>query len=382
MDPKSFTVSEANTHIKNLLESDLFFQDVWITGDISNLKVYQLGGQIYFNLSDGHSQINCVIYASFLKNIPFNIENGLSVTIRGKLKAYQKRGTYNIQVAYMTQKGEGDLSKLLEALKQKLFKEGLFDPEKKKPIPTYPAHVGVITALDSAAMWDFVTLSNESAPHVSITIIPAVMQGIKCPGSVSEALDIAKKVKKFDTVCIIRGGGSAEDLSGFNDEHLIRKISAFPIPVLSAIGHEVDYTLTDFAVDLRCPTPSSLAHQLFDPFLNIKPLIQELIQKMDDTLSDRFEDQRDYVSTLITNATTQIDHHVHSIKQNLKIVMNRLHEANPLQKLAKGYSICSFPDSQKPVKNIAQLKPGSEVKIQLTDGSFLSTVSRIDKELI
>jgi len=200
------TVSELNQLIKNILESELLLNDIWVSGEISNLRRYSMGKQIFFSLMDGQSQVNCVLYDNFQKGLAFEPQNGMLVQARGKIKVFHRKGTYTLQVAFMLEAGQGKLSSDFDKLKQRLNAEGLFSAELKKAIPKYPERIGLITAQDSAAFWDFVRIAKASAPHLKLTLIPAVMQGPLSPESVIEGVTLADRHGNFDTVVVLRGG--------------------------------------------------------------------------------------------------------------------------------------------------------------------------------
>ncbi|MFC1752502.1 exodeoxyribonuclease VII large subunit [Thermoproteota archaeon] len=384
--PHYLTVSQLNTYLKIRLESDSDMNDVWVAGEISNLKYYHQGGQIYFNLLDKKAQINCVLYANFLENLSFKPDNGLHIVARGKIKFFHKKGTVVFQVSYMILQGEGQLAQQLEQLKNKLTKEGLFDEARKVQLPKYPKKIGLITAFDSAAMWDFISLSRHMMPNVKLVVIPAVMQGIQCPASVIQALDTVRvwekqQKTKLDIVVIMRGGGSAEDLAGFNNEALIRAVSMFHRPVVTAIGHEVDYTLADFASDFRSPTPTAAVHQLAAHYV----LLAESLPVMIETLHKGILSHVDDAYTRITNSLEIIGDEIQlkcgSLNQNLQALLHRVEQTNPLRKFQQGYSITRDVQTQKIIRLKAQVNEGDIIETQVQDGRFQSKVLQVSKLL-
>jgi exodeoxyribonuclease VII large subunit len=374
---KSVTVSELNNYLKDYLEYNHELNDVWIEGEITSLKYYQLGQQIYFNLSDGKAQINCVVFSSTLKRTDFKLENGLSVFIRGKVQFYQKRGSISIQVNFVITKGSGLLSKNFEKLKAKLLKEGLFETSRKKIIPKYPQRIGLITAIDSAAMWDFITICNKLAPNIKISVIPAVMQGEKCPNSVIKALDLADKYKELDIITILRGGGSAEDLSPFNDEKLVRRIAKVSIPLISAIGHEIDYSLTDFVADLRMPTPTAAAQTISENIHSLKLDLEDKIIFLKESLQNQFQTTKEEFLELLNQLEDSINESLSDTNSQLANLLHRLQLANPLFKLKQGYSITKNIQTNIIMKSIKQGNIGTTIKTELSDGFFESDISSI-----
>lgn len=261
MSIKTFSVSEIISLIKRQLEGE--FVDILVEGEISNLSG-SAAGHYYFTLSDRNSAISCALFKMDALRNPVirKTKNGDRVIVRGPISVYAKRGSFQLLAKRLTPFGKGDLKEQFEILKRKLTTKGLFDLEIKKEIPILPKKVAIITALGGAALQDFLNIMKRRSIWFDITIIPAVVQGDKCPGSVIKAIDLAEKKGDIDVLVIARGGGSLEDLWGFNNESLVERVASCAIPVVSAIGHQVDYSLVDYASDFRCETPSSAAELL------------------------------------------------------------------------------------------------------------------------
>ncbi|MFC1770630.1 exodeoxyribonuclease VII large subunit [Candidatus Margulisiibacteriota bacterium] len=374
MEKKAYSVSELNSLIKENLEIDPGLANVWVEGEITNLRFYQLGKQLYFNLSDGKAQINCVVFASSLPRFKNQLKEGLSAIAFGKVQYYQKRGTVSFQVFYLMPKGEGLLSKKFEELKAKLLKEGIFDKEHKKPIPPFPTNIALITAYDSAAMWDFITISRKLVPHLKLSVIPAVMQGTKCSKSITEALDLAEEQEGLDLLVVLRGGGSAEDLAGFNDENLVRRIAANTLPIISAVGHEIDYTLTDFAADLRMPTPTAAAQKVAENYLHVQENISQNIKFIFNQIAGQIIDFNEQYFDLLKNLEENMEDKILALKDNVSALFHRLGLANPVHKLEQGYSICRKADTNKVVKTVTSIKNGDLILTELKDGKLKSKV--------
>lgn len=375
-----FTVTDFNLVIKNYLETPPPLQDVWIVGELSDVRLYQKGGQLYFNLTDGDARLNCVLYTSFATQLKFQPENGMQVSVRGKLLYQQKRGQIMFQVAFMTQEGLGAGQLQLEALKKKLLAEGLFDPEKKSPLPRYPKCIGIVTAFDSAAMWDFITIFRAYAPHIQLQVYPATMQGITSPSSVIDALQTVREKGTADIVILIRGGGASEDLACFNDETLVRFIANFTIPLVSGIGHEVDYTLTDFVSDFRSPTPSGSAHHIGAPFLEAKRDIQRHLDHATDTLSNRIEGYSITLQHTLSYLKDKLLTKLSSTEEKLRTITKRLELANPLSKFEQGYSrtyIHTSEGTQNNIKSVKDVSPKDTLVTRLKDGTITSQVISI-----
>lgn len=377
--PIIYTPSHINEYIKARLELDPELNNVWVEGDITQLKSYALGKQIYFYISDGHSQLNCVMYSSSLTRLKFEPKEGLKIRARGKLNVFQKRGTYNFQVSFMMTDGDGKLAQEFEVLKAQLTQEGLFEAAHKKPIPSFPKKVGVITSPNSAAMIDFCRIMKTNAPHISVTIIPSVMQGQDCPPSVFHSITIGEAYQKFDVLVITRGGGSKEDLSAFNDETLVRRCFACETPLISAIGHEVDFSLLDFVSDTRAQTPTAAAQLLCAPTIKLKEkhahlhrqfhtLIQNKVRRMSESLERNFHDCGIALDTLLENRQRQLTQ-----------AKGKLSFANPLHTLDRGFSICTQEKTGLLVKSVSEVAEGELITTRLRDGILTSKVQARDK---
>ena len=266
-----FTVTELTTSIKVLLESS--FDAVWVEGEISNLR-RPGSGHLYLTLKDENSQIRAVIFRQFSKMVPFDIEDGMSVICRARLSVYQPRGEYQLIVDAIEPKGIGALQLAFEQLKARLEKEGLFDPSHKKPLPFIPRRIGVVTSPTGAAIRDILNVTKRRFSSVDILIAPVRVQGAEAPPEIIEALSDLNKIPDIDVIILARGGGSLEDLAPFNDEGVARAIFDSRIPVISAVGHEIDFTISDFVADLRAPTPSAAAEL-------VVPMKRELIESLE-----------------------------------------------------------------------------------------------------
>ena len=250
------TVSELTRRIRERLESG--FSDVWITGEVSGLRVPS-SGHLYFTLKDKNAQIKVVFFRSGSRFLKFAPQDGLEVILRGRLSVYDPRGEYQVVAEYMEPKGVGALQLAFIQLKEKLEKEGLFDPSRKRPLPGHPRRVGVITSPSGAAIRDILNVLGRRAPGVNILIAPATVQGDSAPAEIAAAIAELNKTSDLDVLIVGRGGGSIEDLASFNTEVVARAIASSRIPVISAVGHETDFTIADFVSDFRAPTPSAAA---------------------------------------------------------------------------------------------------------------------------
>jgi exodeoxyribonuclease VII large subunit len=250
------SVTQLTSRIKSLLEET--FPDVWVEGELSNLSVPQ-SGHAYFTLKDEHSQIRAVLFRSSQRSIKFTLQHGMQVICRGRVSVYEPRGEYQLILEYIEPKGMGALQLAFEQLKARLEKEGLFDLEHKKPLPLLPRRIGIVTSPTGAAIRDMLRVIKRRHPKIQILIYPVPVQGVEAAPAIVEAIQYFNGERNVDVMIVGRGGGSLEDLWAFNEEAVVRAIYASRVPVISAIGHETDYTIADFVADLRAPTPSAAA---------------------------------------------------------------------------------------------------------------------------
>ncbi|HAR61938.1 MAG TPA: exodeoxyribonuclease VII large subunit [Candidatus Margulisbacteria bacterium] len=372
---KTFTVTEANRYIKNILEQDIFLSRLFISGEISNLKHYKIGGQLYFTLKDETSQLNCVIFETMARQLKFSPENGMKVNVVGRLSVFEKKGYYNLQIFAMEPLGIGPLALAFEQLKQKLFQQGLFDQGRKKKIPQYPESIGIVSSPSGAALWDIVTVARRRAPYVKIYLYPAIVQGEKAPRSLIDALESANKHNKVDLILLARGGGSLEELFCFNDETLAYAISNSEIPVICAVGHEVDFTIADFVADLRAPTPSAAAEVIFkdvNESLNKIKIYEEIMLKKMQSIIEDCRLQIDNNISIMSDALHDI---FDGSENKLGNLVARLESLNPLSILSRGYSVASI--NNKIIKKTIECKLGDSIATQVADGTIRSKIYQI-----
>jgi len=286
------SVSELNSQIKNLLEGQI--GQIWLKGEISNFKAHS-SGHLYFSLKDQNSQIRAVMFRTQAMRLKFRAQDGQEVLCRGSISVYVPRGDYQIYVEHMEPLGAGALQRAFEELKRKLAAEGLFDPTKKRPLPKRPRKIAVVTSPTGAAIRDILSILSRRAPSIPVIVVPALVQGAAAGPDLIRAFHQAQKIPAVDTIIIGRGGGSIEDMWCFNDESLARAIAASPIPVISAVGHEIDFTIADFVADVRAPTPSAAAELVATPdreylekFILSEERLVYLIGQLVSRLSDKW----------------------------------------------------------------------------------------------
>jgi exodeoxyribonuclease VII large subunit len=301
----ALTVFELNQRIKSLLESGVGV--VWLKGEISNFKLHS-SGHFYLSIKDKDSQIKGVMFRGLNSRLRFKPTDGLEVLVRGQISVYIPRGEYQIYIEHMEPVGAGALQKAFEQLKLKLAAEGLFKPERKRPIPKRPRYIGVVTSETGAAIQDILNILSRRCPSIPVTIVPTLVQGIQAAPKIIEALRLAY-TQNFDVIILARGGGSAEDMWCFNDETLARVIAESPVPIISAVGHEIDFTISDFVADLRAPTPSAAA---------------ELVAQSDRDLIHLFQNYSEKLKILVTKQ-------INLFKE--RILQNRARLIDPQKKL-------------------------------------------------
>ncbi len=378
--PQTFSPSQINAYVKLRLEHDEIVQDLWILGEITQFKRYNLGGQVYFYLNDGESQINCVMYDRFLENLPFQPENGQLVAVRGSIKVFHRKGTYCFQAVFMKLGGDGLVNQELEKLKAKLFQEGLFEAHHKKQIPSFPKRVAVITAWDSAAMWDVVSVVRSHVTGMHLCIVESVMQGADSPRSVKEALKKCQAYGQFDVIVLARGGGSTQDLSCFNDESLVRAIFACDIPIITAIGHEVDMSLCDLVSDLRCPTPTAAAKVLCEPYDQAQLAVKRALTRLQTLIQTKLSNLRGQAENLFDDMGVSVQETFDTLLEKTDLIKHRLELANPLHKLGQGFSITARLSDRKTLRSVEDFSAGDTILTYVCDGMVTSEVKTLQKK--
>lgn len=393
------TISELTASIRELLEEN--FKFVNLIAEISNFKIHTQSGHFYFTLKDESSQIQAVMWKTRNQSLLYTPEDGMKVIIRGRITVYPARGSYQIEVWELKPQGIGELQIRFEQLKQKLLDEGLFDESFKKTLPKYPENVVIITSKTGAALQDFINITNRRYPILNLFLFPVTVQGITAAESIFDALNeienlIKRKILKIDIIVIARGGGSFEDLFPFNDEKLARRIFGCKIPVVSAVGHEVDFTICDFVSDLRAPTPSAAA-ELITPDINelienldkfsyfCRSFVQNKISKLSNSVnkvknSYYFNRPKDLIYNFyqkLDDVSKSLDDVAKSkitfLYNQLKYIGKTLYHINPQTNLKKGYAILSknqgdlFETKKNFIKRAKEMKRGEEVVIEMFD---------------
>ena len=285
--PRTLTVTAVNSYIKALLVSDGNLSDIWVEGEISNFKRH-ISGHCYFTLKDAESVLKCVMFRTAAARLPFLPENGMKVLARGNISVYERDGAYQLYVEHIEAGGTGALYIAFEQLKAKLSREGLFDPAHKKPIPRLPQRVGVITSPTGAVIKDIMNVTYRRFPTMRLALFPVSVQGTEASGQIADALRFVNEKQLCDVIILARGGGSLEELWAFNEERTARAVYGSGIPVISAVGHEVDFTIADFVADLRAPTPSAAAELCAPDIRDLKERVLQQRAALDRQLQARF----------------------------------------------------------------------------------------------
>ena len=372
-----YTVSDINKYIKHVLTNDEHLKYLFVKGEISNFKIAS-NGHLYFSLKDENSSISCVMfnnYASQLKSLP---KEGDEVTLIASIDVYSVRGTYNLMVYYIEEVGKGKQLIEFEELKKKLTKEGLFDESKKREINLYPNAIGIITAISGAAIKDMVLNIKRRYPIADIYVFPSQVQGENAPKELIKAF-LKAQTYNLDTLIIGRGGGASEDLSAFNDEELIRVISKSKMPVISAVGHEADFTLVDFVADKRASTPTGAAEIATIDIREIRQKLSYSLEEMENAISNIVDDMEQKVSFYKDKMNTSINHIIDVYERHIRHQKEQLNAYNPSLILKRGYSVMTNDQGQV-IKSIIQVKRNDKVRTILSDGEVQSSIDEIKEK--
>ena len=369
-----FTVSDINSYIKALLNSDESLKFIYVKGEVSNFKMAS-NGHFYFSLKDDKSMISAMMFASYANKNAFKPENGQEVVVFGSIDAYVGRGTYQIIVYQMEEVGAGQALLELEKLKKKLKEEGLFDESRKRPINLFPKAIGVITAPNSAAIKDILFNLNRRYPVADVYVFYSAVQGDNAAKELLNAFNIAQTYP-LDTLLIGRGGGASEDLSAFNDEALVRAIAGSKMPVIACIGHEIDSTLVDFVADKRASTPTGAAELAT---IDQREIIQHLsysLNDMEESIEARLEKMEEDLSSYKEDLNNSL---LNLVKQQSQLLMHKkatLEALNPNNVINRGYSLTV--DEKGHTVDIKTVKKGQTIKTILKDGTISSTVIDVE----
>lgn len=396
MPQQVLSISQINEYIRAMMDSDALLTGVAVRGEISNYKVYP-SGHHYFTLKDEGAALKCVMFRSSAVRLRFRPENGMKIIAMGKISVYPRDGAYQLYCSTMALDGVGDLHAAFEQLKSKLAAQGLFDPAHKKPLPAYPGTIGIITSSAGAAVHDMLRILRKRYPLTQVRLLPVRVQGAEAPSEIIAAIGYANHYKLADLLIVGRGGGSIEDLWAFNDERVARAIYDSRIPIISAVGHEPDVTISDFVADLRAATPSNAA-ELSVPD---QDALRQTLDTMSVAIANAFRRQlktaRKHLSILTSSPALQSPTvYFEQRRKALELIQSRMVSAqnrtlhlhrqafigctakldamSPLKVLTRGYAMAQTQGGEV-VRSIAQVKPGDTVNVTVSDGVLIATVT-------
>ncbi len=390
-----FTVKELTSVIKDLLESTLPF--VWVEGEIANLRTPN-SGHLYFTLRDEEASLKAVLFRGQRAYLKFKLEDGLHVLCFGRLSVYEPRGEYQLIVQIIEPRGLGALQLAFEQLKEKLAQKGFFDPSRKRPLPLLPRIVGLVTSLTGAALRDFLKVALSRYPRARIIIFPVRVQGERAAQEIAEGIQILGSYPGIELIVVTRGGGSLEDLWAFNEEIVARAIYYSPVPVVSAVGHEIDYTICDFVADVRAPTPTAAAQIVFPSLPELHQGVEELKRRLLEAtknlliarrqrvieISNRLRDPRDglrqgkaRLNHLRERIIKALGYQMQHKKEKLAALSRHLEAVSPLSILSRGYSLVRRLPDQKLITEARELKIGDQIEILFRQGKTKARVEEI-----
>ena len=392
------TITQLNEYIRSKLDADALLNAVAVKGEISNYKVYP-SGHHYFTLKDEGGALKCVMFKGSAIRLRFRPENGMKVIAMGKVSVYPRDGAYQLYCTAMAMDGIGDLYAAFEQLKKKLAAQGLFDPAHKKPLPQYPGTIGIITSEAGAAVHDMLRILRKRYPLTKVRLLPVRVQGVEAPGEIAAAIGYANHYKLADLLIVGRGGGSIEDLWAFNDERVAYAIYQSQIPVISAVGHEPDVTISDYVADLRAATPSNAAELAVQDQDALYQTLDSMSAAMTTALTRQLKSARKHYDILRASPALQSPvGYLEQRRKSLEMVKNRMISAqnngisrkkqryialvskldamSPLKVLTRGYAMAQKEDGQV-LRSVAQVAPDEKITVMLSDGSIDAAVIQV-----
>ena len=398
----SFTVTELNAHIKQLLDADALLGNVCVTGELSNYKVYP-SGHHYFTLKDAESSLRCVMFRSSAQSLRFRPASGMSVAAIGRITVYPRDGAYQLYCTRLIPGGVGDLYAAYEQLKEQLQKEGLFDRAHKKPLPLFPQRIAVITSAAGAAVRDIIRVLGKRWPASEVVLLPVRVQGTEAPAEIAGAIRYANRYRVGDLIITGRGGGSIEDLWAFNEETVARAIFESRVPVISAVGHETDTTIADYVADLRAPTPSAAAELAVYEYQAAENLMKEYQMRLSSAVLKKAEqnrqylkqaalklrlfhprqkllENRQYASDLELQLRSRMEEILQQKRHQFALYVEKMKGLSPLEKLNQGYAYVEDKKG-RPVRQIADVKEGDAIRIYVSDGMIEAQVKGMTEEI-
>lgn len=388
--PATLSVSELTRFITALLESEPVLQDIWVEGEVSNLK-YHTSGHVYLSLKDETSTLRCVIWKTYVPRLRIRLQEGMAVTAHGRIGVYDRGGDYQLYIDSVQAVGEGALFQEFLRLKAQLEEEGLFTPDRKRELPEKPGRIGVVTSSTGAALQDMLNIFRQRYPLVEILLAPAAVQGVTAPGEIVAQLAVLNRAG-VDAIILARGGGSIEDLWAFNDERVVRAVAGSAAPVITGIGHETDFTLSDFAADVRAPTPTAAAVMAVPDILEIKAGLGAMQDQLQDLAEGSLEvrqadlretmhalarlspmnqvqNERQHIDALLERGTSAAGYSLQLLRSRLEGNMQHLRSVNPQAVLERGFALV-FNQKGELVKHVRQASAGMAIHVKLQDGTM------------
>lgn len=397
----AWSVTDLSVYLRELFEIDYRLQDISVRGEISNFTRAR-SGHIYFTLKDAQAQLRCVMWRSSADKLLIQPEDGDAVVAHGRISVYEAGGTYQLYADALTAAGRGDLALAFERLKNQLAAEGLFDPDRKKPIPKYPQKIGIVTSADAAALRDIINVIKRRWPAVGVLVAPTLVQGVDAPDQIIAALRWLDGRNDIDTIIVTRGGGSIEDLWAFNDEAVARTVFAAQHPVIVGVGHETDSTIADFVADLRAPTPSAAAELAVPDQDEVKERLEyyasSMTGMMNKLVSDRqillsglqrtlkqlnpdnkINANRQHVDWLSLRLDAALEGWLEARRSRLAVATTALESVGPLATLSRGYAIVTNNAGQI-VREVGDVTSDESIDVTVVDGSFAATVKKGNRD--
>jgi len=387
-----YTVSQLTAHIRRLVDGDPALDDLWLEGEVSNFNRAS-SGHCYFTLKDGGSQIRCVMWRNDANRQTYLPTDGDQILSHGRVSVYEARGIYQLYVDRIRPAGRGDLYRQFERLKARLEREGLFAPERKRPLPRFPRCIGVVTSPKAAALQDILNVLSRRFPLTRVLLSPTLVQGDGAPPQIIGAIDLLNERRDVDVIIVSRGGGSLEELWAFNDEGVARAVAASRIPVICGVGHETDFSLADFAADRRAPTPSAAAELAVPDQAEVRNRLDDWVAALTGAAASAVEQRRwqladrvrvlrhlspaaqlrqarQRVDDLVDRAEKATYHEIDLRRERLDGLSGRLTGLSPHGTLARGYAIVRRSDTGAVVRSVQQVTPGDALDIRVADGDF------------
>ncbi|WP_085833322.1 exodeoxyribonuclease VII large subunit [Clostridium merdae] len=377
--PVVLTVSQLNRYIKSLLDGDSMMSSVFLSGEISNFTNHYKSGHMYFSLKDSQCVVRAVMFSTQARRLRFLPQDGMKVIVRGRVTVYEQTGQYQVNVEDMQPDGLGALNLAYEQLKTRLAAEGLFDASRKKALPLYPKAIGVVTSPTGAAVQDIMQILGRRFPMAEVVLCPVLVQGAGAAEQIAAAVERFNRLQCADVLIVGRGGGSIEDLWAFNEEIVARAVVNSKIPIISAVGHETDFTICDFVADLRAPTPSAAAELAVPDVRELTAYVSGSTWRMKKSLG--LEMHRMQIDRMVDRMNGKMKQSVNTARLQLAEQTAALHAFSPLRVLARGYTV-ALDEKGESIRTVKQVQPGEPVSLIVQDGRLTCTINEVMEEPI